>query len=319
MNRYLIPAIGGVSLTALRPDHVQGLYADMFGRGLSAQTVLHAHRVLREALGHAVEGRVIDWNVCDAVHPPRPQRKQMASMDADEATRFLVAAESTPYRDVFFVALYTGLRRSEVLALRWPEVDLDRCTLNVVAGLHRLTGQGLVLLPTKTARSRRQVSITEEVVDVLHQVRGQQMVRRMALGSPWQDNGFVFTKPDGSPLDPEKVTKAFAKVAKEAGFSGIRLHDLRHSHASLMLKAGASPKAISERLGHASISITMDVYAHLLPGIQEEAAQRFSDLLAKSRGKGQESVRGVDVAEMLPIQPGVSSSGGDKYPILDIE
>ena len=109
------------------------------------------------------------------------------------------------------------------------------------------------------------------------------MVRRMALGSKWQDNGFVFTKPDVSPLNPEKVTKAFAKVATEAGFIGIRLQDLRHSHASLMLKAGASPKGISERLSHASISITMDVYAHLLPDIQEEADQKFSKLQADSR------------------------------------
>jgi len=108
-------------------------------------------------------------------------------------------------------------------------------------------------------------------------------VQRLSVGPAWHDAGFVFTKGDGSPLDPEKVTKEFARTAKEAGFSGIRLHDLRHTHASLMLKAGASPKSISERLGHASISITMDVYAHLLPGIQEEAAQKFSKLLADSR------------------------------------
>jgi len=167
--------------------------------------------------------------------------------------------------------------------LKWTEVDLDRGTLNVVAGLHRLTGQGLVLLATKTVRSRRQISITEEVVDLLHQIRGQQMVQRLEFDTAWQDTGFVFTKADGRPHDPEKVTKAFANTATQAGLVGIRLHDLRHSHASLMLKAGVSPKAISERLGHASISITMDVYAHLLPGMQEDAAQKFSKLLAESR------------------------------------
>ena len=283
VHRYLVPTLGTLTLATLRPDHVQALYADMLARGLSARTVLHAHRVLREALGHAVKWRLISWNVCDAVDPPRPQRKQMTSMDDGEANRFLAVAEASQFKDVFFVALYTGMRRSEILALKWTEVDLERCTLSVVAGLHRLTGQGLVLLPTKTARSRRQVSITDEVVDLLHQIRGQQMVQRLSFGPAWHEAGFVFTKGDGSPLDPEKVTKEFARTAKEAGFSGIRLHDLRHTHASLMLKAGASPKSISERLGHASISITMDVYAHLLPGIQEEAAQTFSKLLADSK------------------------------------
>ena len=282
-HRYLNPVLGPISLNALRPDHVQALYANMLRRGLSPRTVVHTHRLLRECLSHAVKWRVLSQNVCDAVDPPRPQRKQMAALDTDEVDRFLAAAETNPYRDVFFVLIYTGLRRSEVLALHWSDVDLDRCTLNVVAGLHRLPGQGLVLLPTKTSRSRRQVPITEEVVDVLHQVRGEQTLQRITLGSAWNDSGFVFTKPDGGPLDPERVTKGFAKTAKEAGFNGIRLHDLRHSHASLMLKAGVGPKEISERLGHASISITMDVYAHLLPGMGAEAAKKFSMLLAESR------------------------------------
>ena len=168
VHRYLVPTLGTLTLATLRPDHVQALYADMLARGLSDRTVLHAHRVLREALGHAVKWRLISWNVCDAVDPPRPQRKQMTSMDDGEANRFLAVAEASQFKYVFFVALYTGMRRSEILALKWTEVDLERCTLSVVAGLHRLTGQGLVLLPTKTARSRRQVSITDEVVDPLH-------------------------------------------------------------------------------------------------------------------------------------------------------
>ena len=282
-HRYLTPVLGTIPLNMLRPDHVQALYADMLGRGLSPRTVLHTHRLLRQCLSHAVKWRVLSRNVCDAVDPPRPQRMQMTALDTDEVDRFFAAAETNQYRDVFFVLLYTGLRRSEVLALHWSDIDLPRCTLNVVAGLHRLPGRGLVLLPTKTSRSRRQVPVTEEVVDVLHQIRGQQTLQQMTLGPAWTDTGFVFTKPDGSPLDPERVTKEFAKTAKEAGFSRIRLHDLRHSHASLMLKAGVGPKEISERLGHASIAITMDVYAHLLPGMGAEAARKFSKLLTESR------------------------------------
>ena len=109
----------------------------------------------------------------------------------------------------------------------------------------------------------------------MRQIRGYQMVQRLALGSAWQDTGFEFTKADGRPLDPEKVTKAFAKVIKAAGLKDIRLHDLRHTHASLMLKAGAHPNVVSERLGHASVNITLDTYSHVLPGLQEDAALRF--------------------------------------------
>lgn len=283
IRRYLKPHLGAIALSSLKPDSVQGLYSEMRERGLSAVTILHTHRLLSECLNHAVKWRILSRNVCDAVDPPRPQRRQMTSLSEDEVDLLLVAADSHPYRDVFFVALYTGLRRSELLGLKWPEIDLNRPTLSVVSGLHRLPRKGLVLLPTKTARSRRQISITHEVVDVLHQIRGHQMVQKIELGPAWEDTGFVFTKPNGKPLDPERISKEFAKVVKTAEIPKIRFHDLRHSHASLMLKAGVSPKAISELLGHASISITMDVYAHLLPGIQEEAARKFSDLLAAPR------------------------------------
>ena len=163
VNRYLLPSLGPIPLTNLRPEHVDGLYAKMLGQGLAARTVLHTHRLLSEALSHAVRRRLVARNICDAVDPPRPRQKDMSALDSDEAVRFLTAADSSLYRDVFFVALYTGLRRSVVLALRWPSVDLDALTINVVAGLHRLTGRGLVMLPTKTDKSRRQIAITPEV------------------------------------------------------------------------------------------------------------------------------------------------------------
>ena len=178
------------------------------------------------------------------------------------------------------MVLYTGLRCSEVLALRWHDVALQNYTVNVVAGLHRLSPERLVLLPTKTARGRRQVSITQEVVDVLRQIRGAQMVQSLELGPLWQETGFVFTKPNRSPIDPEKVTKACAKVVKAAGLKGVRLHDLRHTHASLMLKAGVNPKVVSKRLGHASVNITLNTYSHVLPGLQEDASSRCSRLLS---------------------------------------
>ena len=279
VRRYIDPNIGTVPLSRLRPEQLDVLYGEMKARGLSARTILHTHRVLREALAHAIKRRLLTRNVCDAVDPPRPKPKEMVSLDEDGLARFLSVAESSYYGNVFFVASYTGLRRSEVLALKWSAVDLDAGTISVVAGLHRIPGHGLVTLPTKTQQSRRLISITPEVVEVLRQTRGAQVLKQIELGSLWQDSGFVFTQPDGAPVDPELVTKAFARMAKASGFTGIRFHDLRHTHASLMMKAGINPKVVSERLGHSSIAITMDIYSHVLPGIQEEAAHRFASLL----------------------------------------
>ncbi len=280
VRRYLQPALGGLPLARVKPQHVQGLHATLLGRGLSPRTVLHTHRVLSEALSHAVKWQLVARNVCDAVDAPRPERKEMAALDAHGVARLLAASEATPYRDLFSVAIYTGLRRSELLGLRWTDVDLDRGRLSVVAGLHRLTGKGLVLLPTKTARSRRSVSVGAEALDTLRHVRMQQLENRLAAGPAWHDTGFVFTKGDGSPIDPEKVTHAFARVARGAGLTGVRFHDLRHTHASLMLQAGVHPKVVSERLGHASVTITLDTYSHVLPGLQEDATARFSEVLA---------------------------------------
>lgn len=280
-RHYLSPALGGIPLTRLRPEHVQKLYADMLNRGLSSRTVTHTHRILFEALKHAVKWRLLARNVCEAVDPPRTERKPMRSLDTDGASHFLKAAATSRYHDVFFVALHTGLRRSELMALKWSAVDVELSELSVVAGLHRLAGQGLVLLPTKTARSRRRVSLTAEARDLLRTLRVRQAEQRLALGPAWHDEGFVFTTGDGHPLDPEKVTHAFTAIVRSAGLTGVRLHDLRHTHASLMLKAGVHPKVVSERLGHASVSITLDVYSHVLPGLQEDAVDRFSKLLAR--------------------------------------
>ena len=283
IRSYISPTLGAVPLASLRQQHVQDTYATLLSRGLSAQTVLHTHRVLHKALSSAVKEGIVARNVCDAVEAPRPPKREMSTLDGKGVLRFLEVSNDSPYRDVFLVALYTGLRRSEVLALKWDNVDLENSRLFVVAGLHFITGQGLVLLPTKTARSRRPVTFTPEVADVLRAIRGAQLVSQVELGSAWQGTRFVFTKPNGTPMDPAKVTNAFTAVIKEAGLSGVRLHDLRHTHASLMLLAGVHPKVVSERLGHANISITLDTYSHVLPGLQEDAAEKFSKVIGDAR------------------------------------
>jgi integrase len=282
VSRYLKPSLGTIEVTALRPEHVQGLYASMRERGLAAMTILHTHRLLKESLSHAVKWQLINRNVCDAVDAPRPQRKEMMALAEDDVTRLFRASEGTEFHPVFHVALHTGMRRSEVLALKWENIDLEHWVIQVASGLHRINGKGIMLTPTKNRSSRRTVAISEGVANLLRQVQGEQLLLQIEIGGEWNSAGFVFTDPSGAPLDPDRVTRAFMRISKSAGLTGLRLHDLRHTHATLMLKAGVPAKVVSERLGHASISTTIDIYSHVLPGMQEDAVAKFSRLLGDS-------------------------------------
>ena len=205
----------------------------------------------------------------------------MVALSTDAVHKFLAACEGSSFRDALFVALHTGMRRSELLALKWEYVDLERGRLQVVAGLHRIKGEGLLLLPVKTKHSRRSVSISSEVVDVLRQIQRTQLMHQSAFSSGWNGDGFVFADELGNPIDPARLSREFGKVRRAAGIEGVRLHDLRHTHATLMLQANVHPKVVSERLGHASVQITMDIDSHIIPGLQEDAADRFAKLLEK--------------------------------------
>ena len=249
----------------------------MLGKGLSPRTVLHSHRVLREALAHAVSWGLLGRNVCEAVDPPRPQRKAMEAIDSADVQKFLDVAAESPYGPIFFLALYTGMRRSELLGLRWSAVDLEGKTVSVTETLQRITGKGLLVLQPKTSRSRRLMSLPPSAVALLRGLRVKQIDERASLGVEWHQSDYVFSHFDGSPVDPDAVTHAFARVIKKAGLPHLRFHDLRHTHASLMLKQGVHPKIVSERLGHASITITLDTYSHVLPGLQEAAALKFEE------------------------------------------
>lgn len=279
INGYIVPTLGSIRLTKLTPQHVQSLYSQMLAKGLSPRTVLHAHRILREALGHGVKWGILVRNVCDATDPPKPQRKQMTSLDADQVREFLDIALASRYGPLFFLGIYTGLRRSELLGLRWSSIDIQSKTISVTETLQRIKGRGLMLLPPKTDRSRRMITLPPSAVALLSGLKVKQRDERIALGLPWQGSDLVFTHLDGRPFDPSTVSHAFADIIRKSGLPHIRLHDLRHTHASLMLKQGVNPKIVSERLGHSSIAITMDVYSHVLPGLQEAAALEFEKAL----------------------------------------
>ena len=195
----------------------------------------------------------------------------------------LNAARETPFYALFYTALYTGLRRSELLGLRWRDIDLDLATLSVVQTLHHVSGKGYVFREPKTRRSRRLVDLSPSLALLLRDHWANQELERTLLGRVLVPDDLVFSNPDGTPFPPNSITKAFHKLITSIGISGIRLHDLRHNHATLILRQGVHPKVVSERLGYSSIAITLDTYSHVMPGIQAAAAQRFDEGLQKAR------------------------------------
>ena len=280
VSRYIAPAIGNIPLQSLRPQHIQGMYGDMLDRDLSARTVLHVHRVLRQALSHAVKWGLIVRNPADAATAPRPERAEMEMWGVETIHRFLEAAVASPFYKIYHLDVLTGLRRSELLGLHWDNIDLDAGSLMVVKTLQRIYGRGLVEGQPKTAKSRRSIALSSTAVTVLRSVRVTQLEQRMAVGPVWNDTGYAFTQPDGRPIDPDAVTHDFQSVVRRAELPHLTFHGLRHAHATLMLTAGVHPKIVSERLGHSNISITMDIYSHVMPGMQEAAAQAVDERLA---------------------------------------
>lgn len=274
-NHHFIPCIGDLRLNGLRPDHLQNFYSAQLSSGLSAQTVRHHHTCLHKALQTAVEWGLLAINVANSVTPPRAQGVEMQTWDEDEISSFLEAARQTQYYALFHTALFTGMRRSELLALRWCDLDLLLCQIYVSRSLHVLIGGQTIIRQPKSAKGRRMIALSPLTASVLRDHREKQSLERGMLGKPMNGEDFVFSNAEGKSLLPNSVTHAWIKLVRRTGIKPIRMHDARHSHASLMLKQGAHPKVVQERLGHASIQITLDTYSHVAPGLQEAAAARF--------------------------------------------
>jgi integrase len=303
---HLVPSLGKVILADLQPQHIQGYYAEKLSKGradgkggLSARSVVYHHRILSKALNYAVKMGVVVRNVADFVQPPRVKRVTMNTLSTEEVTRFFEAAKETDYYVYFATLLYTGLRRGELLALRWRNLDLVKATLTVVETAYKLGNGDYIIKEPKTAQSRRTVSLPLSLVELLKVYRIDQELLRIQLGVSLDADDFVFIRPDGSPMNPSAVTLAFRRIIKKAGLKAIRIHDLRHTHATLMLKAGVNPKVVSERLGHANIGITLDIYSHVLPGMQEAAAEKFDKLFGADVSENSKT----NVGKMLATDP----------------
>ena len=275
---HLIPDLGAIALTQLRPEHLQRLYASKLSSGLSPRSVRYQHVVLHKALETAMKWGLVVRNVADGVDVPRSRRKDMQTWSEFEVRHFLEVAKDSPYYALFHTALYTGMRRGELLALRWRDVGVQEIHVNRT--LHQLRDGSYVFTEPKSAKSRRTIDLSPSSILTLAEHRERQEGVRTVMGIPQTQDDFVFSTLEGKPLRPNTVSRAWTMLAARAGLRAIRLHDARHTHASLMLKQGVHPKIVQERLGHGSIQVTLDTYSHVAPGLQRAAAESFDKLVS---------------------------------------
>jgi integrase len=303
---HLKPGIGSHQLAKLQPEHVEALYTRMQlpwqhgckgglcgrlpsrcpdrngGPGLSSATVLRTHRILSRALKVAMQRGKVARNVCVLVDAPSAGSASAAisgSLTAAEARKVLMAADGTHNAARWTVALALGLRQSEALGLAWSAVDLDRGTLRVQRGLHRVKGHGLVFEEPKSERSRRTLLLPWQLVESLRLQTKAQLEERLAAGTLWHDYGLVFCQPNGRPIDRRSDSRAWKAMLRTAGVREVRLHDGRHTAATLLLERKVPPRVVMELLGHAQMRTTTDVYSHVLPALAEEAAEEMGAAL----------------------------------------
>ena len=282
---HVVPYLGHVVLRDLLPDDVRGWQTALLQKPLrfrdgtlSPTTVRYCHRLLRRALQDALRWELIDRNPCDAVIAPRRADTEMKVWSPDEAKQFLAYVEGDRLAAMWRLFLATGMRRGEVAGLRWIDVDLEAGRVAVRHTRVLVYDRATVSEP-KTRRSRRVVAMDNGTVQALTLHRQRQDAEREYAGEVWTETGYVFVRENGEPLDPDRISHLFRLTADAAGVPRIRLHDLRHTAAALALATGMHPKVMSDRLGHSSIAITLDVYGHLVPGLQENAAAAVGALL----------------------------------------
>jgi integrase len=273
LEAHIIPGLGGYKLAKLQPAHLQRYYSDRLDSGAAASSVRKEHNILHAAFKHAVMLRQMATNPADLVTPPRPKRTEMHFLTEIEAATTLRAAQGTSLHMALLLAIGTGMRRGEMLGLRWSDVDLDGAALTVNQTLQEAYGE-IIFKEPKTTRSRRRITLPGVVVDALRVHRAEQAKKTLAREPGYVKSDLVLAAPGGGPWWPSNFDRVWRRFKTKQKLE-IRFHDLRHTHATQLLKAGVNVKVISERLGHASIGITLDTYSHVMPGMQEEAAEKI--------------------------------------------
>ena len=277
---HIKPSLGRIKLDKLTPVHVRGLYRERLETGLSPRMVQLVHTTLHKALKQAVADGLIPRNVTEAVKAPRPVKKEMRPLNPAQARGLLEAARGERLEALYALAVTTGMRQGEILGLKWEDLDLEAGTLQVRRTLSTAMGGGVRFGPPKTARSRRNIRLPKLALSALRRHRKVQLEKQTKLSGLWEDHDLVFTTGVGTPMSrADLITRSFKPLLRRAGLPNIRFHDLRHTCATLLLLKGVHPKFVQELLGHSTISITLDTYSDVLPGMGDAAAGAMDEAL----------------------------------------
>ena len=281
IDRHLIPGIGKIYLSNLNGIAIQKYYAQklkaprMDGNGtLSARSVRSHHRVLHRALKSAITKGLLAHNAADNTEPPMPVNKEIHPMTEEQLAHFLQQLRGSPYYEMFYLCLFTALRRSELLALRWEDIDLQAGQMAVSRAMHYINREYIFREP-KTAQSKATISLTPSTITLMDDYKQRRSAEGILLGVELQESDLVFCHIDGSPLQPNTITKYWQRFVVRIGMPNIRLHDARHTHATLLIKNGVNSKLVQEHLRHSRIETTLGIYTHVTPGMHDKAAAQF--------------------------------------------
>jgi len=282
ISYYLNPSLGDMALSKICASDIQTQYNAMLGKELSPRTVRYTHAILRSALNQAVKWDLLYRNPCELVDLPKQKKEEMKVLTPVEAALFMDATVFSKWKAFFSLLLSSGMRPGEAFGLKWPDIDFARGRIHVQRALSK-GKDGWRLEEPKTAQSRRSIPLPASVIkDLLEHRKSQDAEKSRA--TMYKDNGFVFAGEQGEPPCKRTIISLhFKPLLKDVGLPDIRLYDLRHTCATLLLSAGENPKVVSERLGHASVTMTLDTYSHVLPDMQEKAAAKLEDILFSGR------------------------------------
>jgi integrase len=284
VQAHIVPALGPVELQRLSPAQLNAFYRHLLteagkdGQGLASKTVRNIHNILHRGLKDAMRWGYVVRNVADAADPPKGKSAEMRVWTPEQLRVFLDHVREDDLYAAWLLITTTGMRRGELAGLRWVDVDLEAARLSIRQPRVVVANAPQTSEP-KTARGRRALALDPVTVAALRRHRARQLEHKLAVGARYLESGLVFTWLDGSPIHPLRFSRWFEQHARRAGLPKIRLHDLRHSYASAALAAGVPAKVISERLGHTTIAVTMDIYSHVLPGLDREAADTVARLI----------------------------------------
>jgi integrase len=289
MELHVLPVLGSKPLQQLTPPMLNALYAKLASgnsrKPLSAKTISYIHTTIHKALEDAVDAGLLARNVADRAKPPRPSRRSTNGFQAwepHELVRFLEHVRGTRLGAIWRLAAMTGMRRGEILGLRWADLDLDAARLSV---RHAVIAVAYATIEsTPKSHNARVIDLDESTVTQLRVHHRRQNNERDEWGADYEDHDLVVAKENGQPIHPHTFSRCFERLVEQAGLRSIRLYDLRHTHATLALKAGVPVKVISERLGHEAPAFTLKQYAHVIPGMQAEAAAKVAALVASEIG-----------------------------------